>query len=29
MSEEAKREVLWVAAYDGALSLILGWQLGR
>jgi len=29
MSEEGKREVLWVAVYDGALSLILGWQLGR
>jgi hypothetical protein len=29
MSEEGKREFLWVAAYDGALSLILGWQLGR
>jgi hypothetical protein len=29
MSEEGKREVLWVVTYDGALSLILGWQLGR
>ena len=29
VSEEGKREFLWVAAYDGALSLILGWQLGR
>jgi hypothetical protein len=29
MNEEGKREFLWVVAYDGSLSLILGWQLGR
>jgi hypothetical protein len=29
MSAEGKRELLWAAAYDGPLSLILGWQLGR
>jgi hypothetical protein len=29
MSKEGRKEVLWVAAYDGALGLYLGWQLGR
>jgi hypothetical protein len=29
MSEEGKREFLWVAAYDGFLGLFLAWQLGR
>jgi hypothetical protein len=29
MSEDGKREFLWMAVYDGALGLILGWQLGR
>ena len=29
MSEQGKKEFMWVAAYDGGLSLFLGWYLGR
>jgi hypothetical protein len=29
MSESGRKEFRWVTAYDGALRLILGGQLGR